>query len=132
VEPDVRDAVVACIQDWATKAGLPVEQLLLWLEVSVGKFYQWRQRFLKWAMMNPDNRACRILAQDGLRSYPASLRELQEEKSPESPMPAANPAVRQQPDRVRSRHVKCRLRAMQGPRSEATACERFRASRRHR
>jgi hypothetical protein len=32
VEPDVRDAVVACIQDWATKAGLPVEQLLLWLE----------------------------------------------------------------------------------------------------
>jgi len=47
VEPDVRDAVVDFIQNWAAKAGLVVEQLLLWLGVSVGKFYQWRQRYGK-------------------------------------------------------------------------------------
>jgi putative transposase len=47
VEPDVRDAVVDFIQEWAEKTGLAVEQLLLWLGVSVAKFYQWRQRYGK-------------------------------------------------------------------------------------
>lgn len=47
MEPDVRDAVVDFIQDWAVKTGLVVEQLLLWLGVSVSKFYQWRQRYGK-------------------------------------------------------------------------------------
>ena len=35
--------------------------------------------FLKQAMQNPDNRPVRVLARDGLRSYPAALRELQNE-----------------------------------------------------
>ena len=47
MEPDVRDAVVDFIQEWAAKTGLAAEQLLLWLGVSVGKFYQWRQRYGK-------------------------------------------------------------------------------------
>ncbi len=32
---------------------------------------------LKRTMLNPDNRACRVLARDCLRSYPAAIRELQ-------------------------------------------------------
>ena len=47
MEPDTRDAVIDFIQDWAAKTGLTVEQLLLWLGVSVGKFYQWRRRYGK-------------------------------------------------------------------------------------
>jgi putative transposase len=47
VEPDVRDAVVDFIRVWAAKTGLVVEQLLFWLDVSVAKFYQWRQRYGK-------------------------------------------------------------------------------------
>jgi transposase, IS6 family len=77
--------------------------------------------FLKRAMTNPDNRACRVLARDGLRSYPAALRELQEEghlnrRCQQRTRRYAN-------NRIESdhRHVKCRLRAMQGPRTEATA-----------
>src|SRR5512132_2202649 len=77
--------------------------------------------FLKRAMTNPDKRACRILARDGLRSYPAALRELQEEghvnrRCQQRTRRYAN-------NRIESdhRHVKCRLRAMQGPRTEATA-----------
>ena len=45
MEPDVRDAVVDFIRDWAEKTGLAIEQLLEWLELSVGKFYNWRQRY---------------------------------------------------------------------------------------
>jgi putative transposase len=33
------------IRDWADKTGLAIDQLLQWLELSVGKFYQWRQRY---------------------------------------------------------------------------------------
>lgn len=47
MEPDVRDAVVDFIRDWAEKSGLAIDQLLKWLELSVGKFYQWRQRYGK-------------------------------------------------------------------------------------
>jgi putative transposase len=45
VEPDVRDAVVDFIRRWSQRAGLAIEQLLEWLELSVGKFYEWRRRF---------------------------------------------------------------------------------------
>ena len=37
------------------------------------------KRFLKKALANPDNRPPRVLARDGLRSYPATIRELQSE-----------------------------------------------------
>ena len=76
--------------------------------------------FLKRAIANPDNRACRVLARDGLLSYPAALRELQKEGH-------VNGRYQQRTrryanNRIESdhRHVKCRLRAMQGPRT-ATA-----------
>jgi transposase InsO family protein len=45
VEPDIRDAVVDFIRDWTEKTGLAIDQLLEWLGLSVGKFYQWRQRY---------------------------------------------------------------------------------------
>ena len=38
MEPDVRDAVVDFVRDWAEKAGLAIDQLLEWLELSVGNF----------------------------------------------------------------------------------------------
>jgi transposase InsO family protein len=44
VEPDVRDKVVAFVQRWSRKTRLAVEQFLEWLELSVGKFYDWRKR----------------------------------------------------------------------------------------
>ena len=47
MEPDVRDAVVDFIRDWAEKSGMAIDQLLEWLGLSVGKFYQWRQRYGK-------------------------------------------------------------------------------------
>jgi len=45
VEPDLRDAVVDFIRHWAEKTGLAIERLLEWLGLSVGKFYEWRQRY---------------------------------------------------------------------------------------
>ena len=42
MEADVRDAVVDFIRDWAEKTGLAINQMLEWLGLSVGKFYQWR------------------------------------------------------------------------------------------
>lgn len=45
MEPDLRDAVVDFIRHWAAKTGLAIERLLEWLGLSVGKFYEWRQRY---------------------------------------------------------------------------------------
>lgn len=45
MEPDLRDAVVDFIRHWAEKTGLAIERLLEWLGLSVGKFYEWRQRY---------------------------------------------------------------------------------------
>jgi hypothetical protein len=45
VEPDLRDAVVAFIRRWTGKTGLAIERLLNWLDLSVGKFYEWCRRF---------------------------------------------------------------------------------------
>jgi transposase, IS6 family len=77
--------------------------------------------FLKRAMANPDNRPLSVLARDGLRSYPAAVRELQKEGH-------VNGRCRQRTrrysnNRIESDHrsIKCRLRAMQGPRTAATA-----------
>lgn len=47
MEPDVRDQVVDFIRTWSEKTGLLIERLLGWLELSVGKFYNWRQRYGK-------------------------------------------------------------------------------------
>lgn len=45
MEPDVRDPVVQFIRSWAEKTRLSIDQLLKWLDLSVGKFYEWRRRF---------------------------------------------------------------------------------------
>ena len=77
--------------------------------------------FLKRALTNPDNLPPHVFARDGLRSYPAAIRELQ-----------ADGYVRRHcrqrtrrycNNRIESdhRHIKRRLRAMQGPRTAATA-----------
>ena len=39
------------------------------------------RRFLKKALSNPDNLPPHVFARDGLRSYPAAIRELQNEGS---------------------------------------------------
>src|SRR5215469_13532403 len=78
------------------------------------------KHFLKKALANPDNRPPTVFARDGLRSYPAAIRELQAEglmhpSCRHRTRPYAN-------NRIESDHrsVKRRLRAMQGPRSAAT------------
>jgi transposase-like protein len=77
--------------------------------------------FLKRALANGDNRPPRVFARDGLRSYPAAIRELQKEGQ-------LNHRCRQRTqrycnNRIESDHraVRRRLRAMQGPRTTATA-----------
>jgi transposase, IS6 family len=77
--------------------------------------------FLKRALANPDNRPVHVLSRDGLRSYAAAVRELQR-------LGRVHRRCRQQTrrycnNRIESdhRHVKRRLRAMQGPRTAATA-----------
>ena len=79
------------------------------------------KRFLKKALANPDNRPPRVFARDGLRSYPAAIRELQSEglmhrSCRHRTRPYAN-------NRIESDHrfIKRRLRAIQGPRSAPTA-----------
>jgi transposase, IS6 family len=77
--------------------------------------------FLRRALANPDNRPPHVFARDRLRSYPAAIRELQEEgwltgRCRQRTRPYCN-------NRIESdhRHVKRRLRAMQGPRTSTTA-----------
>ena len=77
--------------------------------------------FLRRALANADNRPPGVFARDGLRSYPAAIRDLQEEGH-------LHARCRQRTrkycnNRIESdhRHVKRRLRAMQGPRTTATA-----------
>ena len=78
--------------------------------------------FLKRALANPDNRPPHVFARDKLRSYSAAIRELRSEGQ-------LHPTCRQRTrrysnNRIESDHrpVKRRLRAMQGPRTMATAC----------
>ena len=77
--------------------------------------------FLKRALANPDNRPPYVFVRDGLRSYPAALRELKSEG-------LVRHCCRQRTrrytnNRIESdhRHIKRRLRAMQGPRTQLTA-----------
>jgi transposase-like protein len=79
------------------------------------------KQFLKRALANGDNRPPRIFARDGLRTYPAAIRELQKKGR-------LHHCCRQRTrrycnNRIESDHraVKRRLRAMQGPRTRATA-----------
>ena len=77
--------------------------------------------FLKRALANPDNRPPRVFARDGLRSYPAAIRELQADGQLR---PRCRHRTRRYSNnRIESdhRHVKRRLHAMQGPRTQATA-----------
>jgi transposase-like protein len=77
--------------------------------------------FLKKALANPDNRPPHVFARDGLRSYPAALRELQNEGQLQGR--CRQRTRRYCNNRIESdhRHIKRRLRAMQGPRTTATA-----------
>jgi IS6 family transposase len=79
------------------------------------------KRFLQAALANPDNRPPHVLTMDGNRSYPAAIREL---KNAGAIRPACRHRCRQyENNRIESdhRHVKRRLRAMQGPRTWRTA-----------
>lgn len=79
------------------------------------------KRFLRAALANPDNRPPHVLSIDGNRSYPAAIREL---KAEGELRPTSRHQCRQHGNnRIESdhRHVKRRLRAMQGPRTIHTA-----------
>ena len=79
------------------------------------------KRFLQVALANPDNRPPYVLSVDGNRSYPAAIREL---KAEGKIRPACRHRCRQYGNnRIESdhRHVKRRLRAMQGQRTRQTA-----------
>jgi hypothetical protein len=77
--------------------------------------------FLKKALANPDNRPPRVFARDGLRSYSAAIRELQGEG--QLLQRCRQRTKRYANNRIESDHrsIKRRMRAMQGPRTIATA-----------
>jgi transposase-like protein len=77
--------------------------------------------FLKRAFANPDNRPPSVFARDGLRSYPAAIRELQAEGHVQ--LRCHHRTRRYANNRIESdhRHIKRRLRAKQGPRTTTTA-----------
>jgi transposase-like protein len=77
--------------------------------------------FLRKAMANPDNQSPYVFATDGLRSYPAAIREMKAEAQIRST--CRHRTRRYCNNRIESdhRHVKRRLRAMQWPRTTATA-----------
>ena len=77
--------------------------------------------FLQKALANTDNRPPHVFARDGLRSYPAVIRELQ--SNGRLPPHCRQRTRRYCNNRIESdhRHIKRRLRAMQGPRTTATA-----------
>jgi transposase, IS6 family len=77
--------------------------------------------FLKKALKNPDNRPPQVFARDGLRSYPAAIRELQVEGRLRRR--CQHRTKRYANNRIESDHrsIKRRLRAMQAPRTTPTA-----------
>jgi transposase-like protein len=77
--------------------------------------------FLQRALANPDNRPPHVFSRDRLRSYPAAIRELQQEG--ELTRRCRHRTRRYCNNRIESdhRHIKRRLRGMQGPRTEMTA-----------
>src|SRR5260370_23134934 len=78
--------------------------------------------FLRRALANPDNRTQHVFARDRLRSYPAAIRELQNEGELRSS--CRHRTRRYSNNRIESdhRHIKRRLRSMHGPRTLATPC----------
>jgi hypothetical protein len=44
VSTDLRDEVVAFVEEGASRTGLPVERLLKWLGLSGGKYRTWKAR----------------------------------------------------------------------------------------
>lgn len=77
--------------------------------------------FLKRALANTDNRSPHVFVRDGLRSYAAAIRELKAESG--VGRHCRQRTRRYANNRIESdhRHIKRRLRAMQGPRTVATA-----------
>ena len=77
--------------------------------------------FLQKALANPDNQPPNVFARDGLRSYAAAIRELQSDGR--LARRCRQRTRRYCNNRIESdhRHIKRRLRAMQGPRTTATA-----------
>jgi len=75
--------------------------------------------FLQKALSNPDNRTPRVLCMDLCRIYPAAIRDLRAEGR----LPQRCWTKRYANNRIESdhRHIKRRLRAMQGPRTMPTA-----------
>ena len=47
MEPDVRDNVVDYVGYWTDRTGLPATNLVGWIGIGRGKFYQWRKRYGK-------------------------------------------------------------------------------------
>ena len=76
--------------------------------------------FLQKALANTDNPPPYVFARDGLRSYPAAIRELQAEGVPQRCRQRTRRYCNNRSESDR-RHIKRRLRAMQGPRTAATA-----------
>jgi transposase-like protein len=77
--------------------------------------------FLKQALANASNQPPHVFARDGLRSYPAALRELQTAGLVKRRCRQRVPRYCNNRIEGDHRHVKRRLRAMQGPRTAATA-----------
>jgi transposase-like protein len=77
--------------------------------------------FLGRALENPDNSTPHVFARDGLRSYPAAIRDLQDEGRLHRR--CRHRTRRYANNRIESdyRSIKRRLRAMQGPRTIPTA-----------
>lgn len=76
--------------------------------------------FLKQVLKNPDNRPPQVFARDGLRSYPAAIRELQVDGRLRRR--CQHRTKRYANNRIESDHrsIKRRLGAMQGPRTGPT------------
>src|SRR5689334_13805090 len=79
------------------------------------------KRFLQAALTNPDNHPPHVLSVDGNRSYPAAIRDVKADG--QIPDGCRHRCQQYGNNRIESdhRHVKRRLRAMQGPRTAATA-----------
>ena len=95
---------------------------------SHGDFYLSEKRdrkaaktFLQKALSNPDNRTPHVLYMDRCRIYPAAIRDLR--ANGRWPQRCRRRTERYANNRIEShhRHVKRRLRAMQGPRTIPTA-----------
>ena len=90
------------------------------------------KRFLQVALANPDNRPPHVLSVDGNRSYPAAIRDLTADGQIRD---GCRHRCRQYGNnRIESdhRHIKRRLRALQGPRTATTAWAVIQGSRRYR